>query len=95
MRSLLSSIVVAVYHVNDKLLCGRGKGRGVPPPPTPFGGLEEFYQIKLITSEITLFTQSIFFQGILSELVTSGKKINYAFVDFGNSNKMKRCVILE
>lgn len=71
------------------------EGQGCFTHPTPFGGLEEFYQIKLITSETTLFIQNIFFQRILSELVTSEKKINYAFVDFGNSNQMKCCVILE
>ena len=62
-RSLLSSIVVPLYHVNDKLLRGRGKGRGVPP--NPFGGLQEFYQIKLITSEITLLTGHTFWAGYI------------------------------
>ena len=73
-----------------------GQGCFTPSPPHPFWWFRRILpdQVDYFRNNF-IYTKHFFFQGILSELVTSGKKINYAFVDFGNSNKMKRCVILE
>ena len=80
-RSLLSSIVVPVYHVNDKLLCGRGKGRGVPPPH-PFwrASLSFYYGLlrKLGKNKVRAFSQSS--TSILMNFLPEPQTINIANV---------------